>query len=165
MIALLLVGLALGQEDPAPPADLADPPDVLLEFAEAPDPIIYVGEDDSGIPWVLLMNGLACLGVFAGGAAGAFRMARGAPASDVRRISDPRFESMQRLLERTFSSVGVVKGEAAKLAEASRRSQADLVSLDPLLLDRIDRLIEEQAKTNELMAVAMERLPDLLEDA
>ena len=170
MIALLLFSLASAQEGAPPepdPADdlgaLADDLAVLAEIdplAAEPDAIVIVGDGapGEGLPWAIIMNALIGLGLFVGGAA---RMLRGAPASEVKRITDPRMDQIVATLDRTFSTIGVVKGAAMELTAAHDRR---LVALDPLLLERIDRLLAEQARTNDLMAGALERLPDLLED-
>ncbi len=164
MIALLLLlSWALAQ-DGKPDDEIGEVP-VVVEQVEAslaeevPTATIrYFDEadypDDGRFPWVILMNALIGLGMAAGGA---YRMVRGAPASSVARISDPRVASIVTGIDALTAGLGQLQEKPAQ--------SSSLVVVDAVLLESLDAMITEQARSNELMAIALERMPDLLEES
>ena len=159
LILLILCHVALADD---PPADAAEVPPDAAEDLIADDPADTAEAVISAdrMPWAIIMNGLIGAAIVLGGVARRFV---GAPASEVRRITDPRIAAMEDL---TVSLVGLVRDVQAKQAEAANKPDpiaGRLIVLDSALLERLDQLIDQQAETNEITAAAIEQLPDLVE--
>lgn len=162
IVLLLLLARALAED--AAPAEAGDiDPEVVEQVGESLESIPtatirYYEEGDypaDRFPWPILMNALIGLGMAAGGA---WRYTRGAPASEVARIRDPRVASIVTGIDALAASIG-------KIEQRPPEAASDLVVVDAVLLEAIDALIVGQARTNDLFALALERLPELLEES
>ncbi len=165
IMLLLLLARALAEDAaPAEAGEVGDiDPEVVEQVGESLESIPtatirYYEEGDypaDRFPWPILMNALIGLGMAVGGA---WRYTRGAPASEVARIRDPRVASIVTGIDALAASIG-------KIEQRPPEAASDLVVVDAVLLEAIDALIVGQARTNDLFALALERLPELLEES
>lgn len=164
MLLLLLTRALAEDAAPAEAGEAGDiDPEVVEQVGESLESIPtatirYYEEGDypaDRFPWPIFMNALIGLGMAVGGA---WRYTRGAPASEVARIRDPRVASIVTGIDALAASIG-------KIEQRPPEAASDLVVVDAVLLEAIDALIVGQARTNDLFALALERLPELLEES